>query len=288
MASAWTGQSTAAFSRRLWLIGLNAALMLATAFILLRTVRYLAWIAVAALFALALEPLVRRLTRWGLKRGLAVAAVVLLVLGVFALLFLRLVPLVLEQGRALVEAAPGMVQRLTSSELFQRADAHIRFSQRLADAAGSLGAGGGALMGVVAGVFTGLAAVVTVAVMTVFMLLFGPALVRDAMQWVEPARRQTAWAIAERVRKAIGGYVLGLMIIGLVGGTVTAVTLAILGVPYFLALGLLVALLSLLPFIGATIGISLSAIVALATSGWVAAVIVLGVMVVYNQVEGQL
>ena len=55
--------------------------------------------------------------------------------------------------------------------------------------------------------------------------------------------------------------------------------------PYPIALGLLVAILDLIPLVGATLGTVVVAAVALASQGWVTAAIVVVALILYQQVE---
>jgi predicted PurR-regulated permease PerM len=85
----------------------------------------------------------------------------------------------------------------------------------------------------------------------------------------------------------IGRYVTGNLLISLIAGTATTIVLLVLGVPFALALGLLVAILDLIPLAGATLGATVVTLVALtdsATSG----IVVLGFTIVYQQLENHL
>jgi predicted PurR-regulated permease PerM len=68
-------------------------------------------------------------------------------------------------------------------------------------------------------------------------------------------------------------------------GVVTFVVLVVLGMPYAGALALLVAVLDLIPLVGATLGGALLVIVGLFVAPW-KAVVLLIYIVVYQQVEG--
>jgi len=83
----------------------------------------------------------------------------------------------------------------------------------------------------------------------------------------------------------VGGYVSGNLVISVIAGTVTTLTLLALSVPYALALGVIVAIFDLVPLVGATAGTVAVAAVALGTRGFVAASIAVVVMIVYQQVE---
>jgi len=69
---------------------------------------------------------------------------------------------------------------------------------------------------------------------------------------------------------------------------VTALVLTATGVPYAIALGLIVAIFDLVPLVGATIGTIIVATVALSTEGVVTAAIVVAAMIVYQQIENNL
>ena len=93
----------------------------------------------------------------------------------------------------------------------------------------------------------------TIAFLTLFMLLEGPA-------WVErfysllPPEKQPRWRkIGHDIYRTIGGYVTGNLAISLIAGITSTAVLLVLGVPYAVALGLLVAILDLVPLAGATI-----------------------------------
>jgi putative heme transporter len=112
---------------------------------------------------------------------------------------------------------------------------------------------------------------VTIVALTVFMLLFG-----GAPRYSE---------VALRIRRTAGGYVTGALFIALVGGVVTGVTTALLGVPYFLPLGFVMAIVGVVPFIGSVVGGTLVVSATFLASGIKAGFIALAVFLVYQQVE---
>ena len=86
---------------------------------------------------------------------------------------------------------------------------------------------------------------------------------------------------------AISGYITGNLAISVICGITTFVVLLILGMPYAAPLALLVAVLDLIPLVGATLGGALLVIVGLFVEPW-KAVVLLVYIVVYQQVEGSL
>jgi predicted PurR-regulated permease PerM len=103
-----------------------------------------------------------------------------------------------------------------------------------------------------------------------------------------PAASQPRWRnVGNEIYRTVGGYVTGNLLISLVAGTLTTVVLLILGVPYAVALGLIVAILDLIPLAGATIAAILIGIVAFLHS-IPAGIIVIVFFIVYQQVENHL
>ena len=97
------------------------------------------------------------------------------------------------------------------------------------------------------------AATVTIVFLTFFMLLEG-------RQWVErvyslfPEHSQERWRrVGSDIYSTVGGYVTGNILISIIAGSSATVVLLAMGVPYAVALGLLVAILDLIPLAGATV-----------------------------------
>jgi predicted PurR-regulated permease PerM len=103
---------------------------------------------------------------------------------------------------------------------------------------------------------------------------------------VFPAKQQPrVRRILHEVYRTVGGYVSGNLFISVIAGVSSGIVMWIAGVPYAAALGLLVALLDLIPLAGATIAAIVVVLVAIAASGVTAAIIVGVFFVVYQQVE---
>ncbi len=133
---------------------------------------------------------------------------------------------------------------------------------------------------------TAIAATVTIAFMTLFMLLEG-------RQWLErfygllPLESAPRWRrVGDRIYHTIGGYVTGNLLISLVAGISATIVLLILGVPYAVALGVIVALLDLIPLAGALIAMVLVTLVGFTVSTTVG-LIVLVYFLIYQQIENQ-
>ena len=251
----------------------------------------LVWILIAVFLALALNPLVAWLQEHGVRRrGLAVMITFLGALLAMLAVGATFVPTLVEQVNDFIDAVPGYVERLTAGEGrlgFLEREYHIvqRVREAIAEggAARVLGLSGTALA-ITKGVVTAVVATVTIVFLTLFMLLEGPAWVERFYSLLPPEKQPRLRAIGHDIYRTIGGYVTGNLTISLIAGVVSTVVLLLVGVPYAVALGLLVAILDLIPLAGATIAAVLVTTVAFldaTTSG----VIVLVFFVLYQQLE---
>jgi predicted PurR-regulated permease PerM len=255
----------------------------------------LTWVFVAIFLALALNPAVEWLQRHGLKRrGAAAAATYGLTFLFIAGLAALFIPTLVDQTNQFVDAIPGYVDDLTKGQGrlgFLQERYHIVDRVREAiDKSGTSGVLGlsGTALDVTRSVVTIVVAIVTIAFMTFFMLLEGPV-------WIErfysllPEHAQPRWRrIGSDIYRTVGGYVFGNLLISVVAGTGTALVLFILGVPYSVALGLLVAILDLIPLAGATLAAIMVTTVAFLSEGVWTGIIVLVFFVIYQQVENHL
>jgi len=269
-----------------WTIAFNLLAIAAVLLIIYRTRQVGWWILVAACLSLALDPVVSWLTRRGMPRFLAVTAVLLSALALLALMFATVVPVLVDQGRNLIASGPHLLERLRDSAFIQRMDVRFDLIDRAKQVVNGQAAGAAApLFAFVQDVFAGVVGTITVAALTVFMLLFGGRVFAAALQWVAPSDRPRYVGLAENIRGAVGGYVGGALIIALIGGMVTTVATALLGVPYYLPLGLMMAVLGIIPYVGSVLGGALVVTATFLTSGLKSGIIALVVFVAYQQVE---
>ena len=127
-------------------------------------------------------------------------------------------------------------------------------------------------------------AIVFVAFLTLFMQLGGRQWFDSLVRLVPASQRARVQRTGTGVSRAVGGYVSGNLLISVIAGSVTTVVLLATHVPYAVPLGIAVAILDLLPLVGATIRTVLVGSVAL-TKGIPTTAIVVGAMLLYQQVE---
>jgi len=256
--------------------------------------RVLVWALVSLFLALALNPAVEAVQRRGIRRrGWAVTIVALVVVIVIAGLGALIIPTLVQQVNELVDAAPGYVHDLTKGRGplgFLETKYHV--VERVTEAvegngSGRLAGGASAALDVARSVITFVVGVVTITFLTIFMLLEGPAWIERLLALMPESSRPRWQAVGRDIYRTVGGYVTGNLLISLIAGVSTTVVLIALGVPFALALGLLVAILDLIPLAGATLAAVVVTLVAL-THSVTAAIVVLAFFVVYQQLENHL
>lgn len=123
---------------------------------------------------------------------------------------------------------------------------------------------------------------------TIFFLLSGAQMWRWFLNLL-PTNRRAIWNHgAQAGWKTFAGYARGTMIIALIDGILAWVFLEIVRIPLAPALGVLVMIGALIPMVGAPAAMILAMIVALATKGVVAAIIVGVGIALIGQIEGHI
>ena len=119
-----------------------------------------------------------------------------------------------------------------------------------------------------------------------FFLKDGPQIWEFLLRPFEGHRYQRGKRIGDTTVRTLGGYIRGTAIVAAVDAVSIGIGLAIVGVPLVIPLSVLVFLLAFIPLVGATVAGILAALVALVAVGPIEALIVIAIVVVVNQLEG--
>jgi predicted PurR-regulated permease PerM len=258
-------------------------------FIKIRSI--LLWVLIGIILAIALQPAVGWLVRHRWNRILASLLVSFATVGVIAAAIVAIAWPVVGQSDDFIRALPRLVNSLfgTGGEL-HFLEVRIHVLERLKSVTPGqvanvvLGNQQTIVSAVTKAAFI-LAATITILTIMVMLLIEGPrgwtaildSLVGDERKWT--AR------IGENFLRATGGYVRGNLAISLVAGVASYIVLKILGVPYAETLAVLVAILDIVPLVGATIGAVIVCIVGFATGGAVDGIVLVVFFVAYQQFE---
>jgi predicted PurR-regulated permease PerM len=272
-------------------VGLTGALGVAVAYVLFRGVSdissVLVIIGLSLFIAIGLDPILVFLVHRGMSRGAAVAIVTfgfLLVIAAFC--FAAVSPLSHEIS-SLVKNYPRYKSNIAAGRGWAgklavklHLTSYLKGKSKLKiPIGGVLGAGKLILsLGV---------ATISVVALTIYFLIALPGVKRLWLSLLPRSRRVRAELLTDEVFGRVGGFMLGNLLTSLVSGILTYIWLVIFGVPYALLLGLLVALLDLIPLVGSTIAGVIVSLVAL-TRGIPVAVATVGFYIVYRYLEDYL
>ncbi len=248
-------------------------------------------VVVALFIAVGLDPAVRWLQRRGLSRSMAVLAVIAAVLAALVLFFVALVPVISDQVTAIVNNAPGWFEQLQRNRQVQQLDNRFDVISKAQEFVTS-GQWASSLFGGVVGIGVAvLGFLVNTLLVTVLTLYFLASLGRtkQALFGLAPAsKRARVTELGERILASVGGYVSGAFIVAMAAGISTLLFLFVVGLgEYALALAAVVALLDVIPMIGATLGAVVVTAIGFATDPKIG-LFCLVFYVVYQQLENYL
>jgi predicted PurR-regulated permease PerM len=256
--------------------------------IILSVSSLLTLIVVALFLAAGLNPIVEFLGRKGLSRAWSVVVVITGVVLALVLFLVALVPVIADQVSAMVESAPGWVDSLQSNRLFQRLDQRYDVLQKAEDYATS---GSftqrlfGGAVGVGVAVLSSLANTFIVIVLTLYFLASLPRVKTAAYRLAPASRRAKVSSIGDRVVDNVGAYVSGAFVVAFCAGLSSLIFLFVVGLgEYAVALAAVVALLDVIPMIGATLGAIVVSLIGLATDPKIGLICIV-FYIVYQQVE---
>ncbi|HVV77498.1 MAG TPA: AI-2E family transporter [Mycobacteriales bacterium] len=121
--------------------------------------------------------------------------------------------------------------------------------------------------------------------MTFFMLYDGHNIWNWFANLFPAGSRHRVHAAGEQAWDRLGGFVRGTFLIAMFHGIVAAIALSIMGVPLVAPLALLVFMGSFLPIVGAFLFGGLAVAITFVTQGWVLGVVLIGILIIDNQIE---
>jgi predicted PurR-regulated permease PerM len=261
-------------------------------YIIYRLRQPITWIVIAGFIALALSAPVTLLSR-RMPRGLAITLVYLGLIAVPVGVGIAIVPTLIGEAEQLVNDVPQYAQDLQTfvndNERLRELENEYDVTGRIQEEAESLPARFGDAAGVLGNIGSGLVssifALVTILILSVFMLSGGPRWRRNFLENQGAERADFFDRAGDRIARAVSAYVAGVLVQATIAGVTTWIVLTILGVPFAGALGLLIALFDLIPLVGATIGAVIVGIITLFVDFPTATLVWTVWAIVYQQIE---
>lgn len=213
----------------------------------------------ATVLALVLTPVIdcmQRVPPFRSHRAVSVLTLYLVLVGAVAAVVALVVPSIVHQARQLPDLATELQTQAGRRGLHLDLNA-LRSNGSPLDV--------GAAVGVVSGIIAVVTSVVLILVISMYLLVEGRALVAT-LRNLFPTRTRAFDFTVLTVGATIGAYVRGQLLISLLIGSYTAVTMSLLGVHYGILIGVAALFLEFIPVVGAVVAMALAVVIALLQS----------------------
>ncbi|HWJ11922.1 MAG TPA: AI-2E family transporter [Nocardioides sp.] len=245
-------------------------------------------VVVSFFLAAGLNPAVEFLERRNLRRSLAVTVVIVLALGTVALFVVAIVPVITDQVQGITANAPGWLDELQKNKRIQdlnrEYDIIDKIKAKITDENFVSALFGGALgfgLRIVSALFN----LFVIVVLTLYFLASLKSSTHALYNLAPASRRDRVTRLGDKVIANIGGYVSGAFLVALCAGITSLVFLWFTPISeYAVALAFVVAVLDVIPMIGATLGAVMVCAIAFATDVKTGVICVI-FYVIYQQVE---
>ena len=252
---------------------------------------FLFLILLAWLIGIAITPIVEKLTKYGIKRGLSTFLVLLILVGLVVGFIASFGQLLASQLASLITQIPSLIEGfsewLNKSFDLNLSSANIEESlnisnSQIAQFAQNIAGG---IFGLVTSIVGFLFNIFTLLLFAYYFASETPKIRRSIASWL-PAKQQlvftTVWKVAT---EKTGGFVISRVILAAINSVFTSVFLLVIEVPYWLPLGLFTGIISqFIPTIGSYLGGLIPAIVALVNEP-VDGLLVVIFVTIYQQIE---
>jgi predicted PurR-regulated permease PerM len=260
------------------------------------TVRHVLMIVyVSVVFAIGFSPVVRIIERQKLipigkrvPRWLAILLLYVGILGTLALVLVLIFPPMVRQGEALWGKLPEMFERgqqfLIDKGLLRE---HLTMQEAVERAPGSGGDAVGRVARTAWGVAGGIFGVVTVLILTFYMLVDSWSLRQSALKLFPKARRERADAASRVVMEKVSAWLTGQLLLASTIGITSAIGLWALGIPFFYVLALISAIGEMIPIVGPILA-AIPAIAVASTVSFQKVILVIIFFLVQQQLENHI
>lgn len=253
------------------------------------------WLLIATFLAVALSGAVNALDQ-RMRRGFAITLVYLGMLALPIALGALIVPSLVEEGSNLADNAPQYSRDITDfvekndrlRSLNEDYDITTKLQEEAEKLPSKLGGAASTLRDVGFGIVNSIFALVTILILTAFMLGSGGSWVAVALRFLPEERAQRLERVLVRSAAAVRNYVAGALAQATIAGVLSYIVLSILSVPFAAPLAVIIFFMDLIPLIGATIGAVAVAVVTLFNDFPTATIVWVVWSLVYQQVENNL
>jgi predicted PurR-regulated permease PerM len=251
-------------------------------------------LAVAIIYVL--NPLVHRIAGWGAPRWLAVLGSFLALVGAIVLLGFLVIPSISSQASELASDFPNIFD--DSAVEMENTLADLGFTVDLWDydqletffsdpenQDALLSAITDRLGAVTSGIFEAILVFFVAPVIAFYILLDLPRIADDSSSLVPPRARDEVVYVTRNVGSAVGGFLRGQVLVALIVGILTSVGFLIIGLEFWLIIGMIAGVLNIVPFVGPWVGGGLGFMVGLVTDSPTTAILAAVVAFIVQQID---
>jgi predicted PurR-regulated permease PerM len=252
---------------------------------------------VGGAIAYFLDPVADRLERLGLSRVAATTVITLFAVLIMVLLVLAVIPTLINQLTALVNAAPDIARRLQGFlvERFpELSDETSTIRTTLAKLAATIQSRGAELANTLIssalGVVSAVVFIIVVPVVAFYLLLDWDHMVARIDKLVPRDHQATVRQLAREIDKVLAGFVRGQLSVCLLLGSFYSLALMLAGLQFGLIVGAIAGAITFIPYIGSLVGGVLAVGLALFQfwGDWVSIGIVAAIFVAGQFIEGNI
>jgi predicted PurR-regulated permease PerM len=247
-------------------------------------------IVVATVLSLGLDPAVGALVARGWPRGRAALFVFASLLAAVAAIVLVTINPLWSEIRAFADDLPGYWKQLASNPTLKPLLSHVRersVDSDLSTLANEVPRAATTVFGIAGSAFSSLLSVVTVAFVSLFLLIERPSITNWLLGFARPQTEARWRPVLDQSISAVSASLLGNVVISVVAGTIAGLSAYALGLPFPIVLAVITGLLDLVPQFGAMIA-ALILVLAGLTISTPTAIAMLAIQLVYQQVENNI
>ncbi|MGI8750698.1 MAG: AI-2E family transporter [Thermoleophilaceae bacterium] len=274
---------------------LIAVLVIVSLYVLYLLRKPIGWLLIAAFLAIALSGPVDLLHR-RMRRGAAITIVYVGLLLVPVAIGAVVLPPIVNGVDELARDAPTYANDVSD---FVQGNGRLRnlnedynvtdnLEQEAGKLPGRLGNAASVLSDVGLGIVNSVFALVTILILTAFMLGSGWGWIRAGLRYLPEERARRIQRVLQRSAGAVGSYVAGALFQALVAGVLSFAVLTILGIPFAAPLAVLIFFVDLIPLVGATVGAVIVGVVTVFSDFPVDTIVWVVWAIVYQQIENNL
>ena len=255
------------------------------------------WVTGAIFIALGLDPIVRRLEAWGIKRNIGVIVVLAGFAGAVAALVMSIGPIISEQATKFVQYAPNIYQNTIDSDWYHELDQRFNISSWVNENVPKFlestfsSSQVNSFMSSLLSAGSTLAQSVTGVIIVLFLSLYFLTSMNTIKAWgvrlAPGSKRARVKYITDKITDSVGNYVMGQAMVAICNALFAFFTMLFLGFSFPQLMAIVILILAFIPLVGGVVALILTSLILL-TQGWSLALWFAVAYFLYLQVEAYL